>query len=84
MLPGVEISVTWESRTLHIVGLDIDPGNDALAAGLAAIRQGRDARAARIAESLARGGIHGALEGARRHVTSERLVSRTHFAAQIS
>ena len=80
VLPGVEISVTWESRTLHIVGLNVDPGNHTLAAGLAAIREGRDVRARRIGESFAKAGIHGAFEGAKRYVTSERLVSRTHFA----
>jgi len=35
---------------------------------------------ARIAQSLARAGIPGAYEGARRFVTSERLISRSHFA----
>jgi predicted metal-dependent phosphoesterase TrpH len=73
---GVEISVTWESRTLHILGLNVDPCNAALAAGLAHIREGRDARAARIAESFAKAGIGGTLEGARKFVTSERLDSR--------
>ena len=80
VVPGVEISVTWESRTLHILGLAIDPGNAALQSGLAGIREGRDARASRIAESLAKAGIRGALDGAKRYVTSERLISRTHFA----
>ena len=41
---------------------------------------GRDARAHRIARSLADAGIPGAYEGARRFVTSERLISRSHFA----
>ena len=80
LVPGVEISVTWESRTLHIVGLGVDPANPVLARGLAGIRAGRDARAARIGESFAKAGIGGALEGAKRYVTSERLISRTHFA----
>jgi predicted metal-dependent phosphoesterase TrpH len=80
VVPGVEISVTWESRTVHVIGLAIDPRNPALQAGLAHIRQGRDLRAARIAESFAKAGIRGALDGAKRYVTSERLISRTHFA----
>lgn len=33
-LHGVEISVTWASRTVHIVGLNIDPRNPALVDGL--------------------------------------------------
>jgi predicted metal-dependent phosphoesterase TrpH len=80
LVAGVEVSVTWESLTVHIIGLNVDPRNAALVAGLAGIRQGRDARAAAIAASLARAGIPGALEGAARYVTSARLISRTHFA----
>ena len=80
VVPGVEVSVSWESRTLHIVGVNIDPANELLGTGLARIREGRDARATRIAESFAKAGIRGALEGAKRHATSARLISRTHFA----
>jgi predicted metal-dependent phosphoesterase TrpH len=77
---GSELSVSWEDLTIHVVGLRIDPGNAELAAGLAAIREGRSTRARRIADALARAGIPGAYEGAMKYVTSERLVSRTHFA----
>jgi 3',5'-nucleoside bisphosphate phosphatase len=80
VVPGVEVSVSWESRTVHIVGVNIDPRNRALAAGLTSIREGRDARAARIAESFAKAGIRDALAGAKRYATSARLISRTHFA----
>jgi predicted metal-dependent phosphoesterase TrpH len=83
LVPGVEISVSWGSRTVHIVGLNVDPGNSVLATGLITIREGRDARAVRIGESLARAGIRGAYEGAKRYVTSERLISRTHFARHL-
>lgn len=80
VVPGVEISVTWGRQTVHIIGINIDPSNPELVAGLAAIREGRDTRAVRIAESLAKAGIAGAYQGALRYVTSERLISRTHFA----
>jgi len=80
LVDGVEISVTWERHTVHVVGLHVDPRTPALADGLAAIRRGRDTRAHAIAQSLARAGIPGAYEGALAFVTSERLVSRTHFA----
>lgn len=80
LVPGAELSVSWEVHTIHVVALAIDPANRALDDGLAAIRSGRDARAQRIGESLARAGIPGAYEGARRYVTSERLISRSHFA----
>jgi hypothetical protein len=38
------------------------------------------ARARRMADALAEAGIGGAYEGAMKYVTSERLISRTHFA----
>lgn len=33
LIRGVEISVSWRTRTIHIVGLDIDPDCPALPAG---------------------------------------------------
>ena len=77
---GSELSASWEDHTLHVVALNIDPDNVALAEGLATIRVGRDARAKRIAAALDAAGVPGAFEGARKYVTSERLISRTHFA----
>jgi 3',5'-nucleoside bisphosphate phosphatase len=80
LVAGTELSVSWEGLTLHVVGLGIDPSNAELASGLLAIRAGRQLRARRIADALAEAGIRGAYEGARRFVTSDRLISRTHFA----
>jgi hypothetical protein len=80
LICGSELSATWEGITIHVVALGIDPANGTLADGLAAIRVGRSTRARRIADALAAAGIDGAYEGAMRYVTSERLVSRTHFA----
>jgi len=80
LIPGAELSVSWEAHTLHVLGLGIDAANSELDAGLASIRSGRDARARRMAAGLAEAGIPGAYEGARNYVTSERLMSRTHFA----
>ena len=80
LIPGAELSVSWESHTLHILALRIDAANTTLEAGLASIRSGRDARARLIAAGLAEAGIPGAYEGARNYVTSDRLMSRTHFA----
>jgi 3',5'-nucleoside bisphosphate phosphatase len=79
-VPGSELSVSWEDRTVHVVGLRIDAENASLRTGLEAIRSGRDSRARRMGEALARVGIGGAYEGALKYVTSPRMVSRTHFA----
>ena len=79
LVNGVEISVSWNGRTIHIVGLHVDPGHAELQAGLESIRAGRLTRAAAIAAELDKVGISGSLEGARRFAT-ERIISRTHFA----
>ena len=79
-IDGAELSVTWENETVHVVGLGIDAGDATLNEGLARVRSGRDARARRIGDALGRAGIANALEGALTYVTSERLISRTHFA----
>jgi hypothetical protein len=80
LVRGVEISVTWQDSTVHIVGLDVDPDEPALQAGLASIRAGRAGRAQRMAQALAEAGIRGALEGAQRFAANPDLLSRTHFA----
>ena len=80
LIDGVEISVTWSNLTLHVLGLRVDPECAVLRDGLATIRVGRTGRARRIGDALAAAGVHEAYEGARRYVTSERLISRTHFA----
>ncbi|MGH8281727.1 MAG: PHP domain-containing protein, partial [Gammaproteobacteria bacterium] len=38
---GVELSATWERKTLHVVGLNIDPANTELTAGLARLQAAR-------------------------------------------
>ncbi len=80
LITGAELSVSWEDITIHVVALHFDPAHEALLGGLEQIRSGRDSRARRIAESLTAAGVPGAYDGARRYVTSERLISRTHFA----
>lgn len=82
-IPGVEISVTFCGKTVHIVGLNIDPDNADLAAGLAEIRLGRFDRAKLVAERLAECGVADAFEGALRHVDNPDLISRVHFARHL-
>ena len=77
---GVEISVTWRNRTLHIVGLDVDPSYLPLVQGLEIIRSGRVSRASNIAAQLDKFGIQGSLEGAYYYAGEGGLIGRTHFA----
>ncbi len=78
-IDGIEISVTFAGTTVHIVGLDIDPSNDELVAGIAGVRAGRELRARQMGDGLAKVGIKGAYEGATRLAPNPDLVSRTHF-----
>jgi predicted metal-dependent phosphoesterase TrpH len=79
-IDGVEVSISWGGITIHVVGLNIDPGNLQLQQGLHAIRYGRTERAKKMAEDLARVGIPGSLEGAYAYVANPNLIGRTHFA----
>lgn len=77
---GVEISVTWQAQTIHVVGLGIDPDHPVLQNGLAATRSGRIDRAQRMAAAFDGLGIHGTFEGAAALAGNPRMISRTHFA----
>ena len=79
-LTGTEISVTFAGETVHIVGLGFDADDPRMHEGLVATRGGRGARALEMADKLAQVGIHGAYEGALKHVGNPELISRTHFA----
>ena len=79
LVPGVEISVTWRRRVIHVLGLNIDPENAELRQGLEGLAEKRRWRTAELGRRLERLGITGAHEGAAR-LTQGRVVSRTHFA----
>jgi 3',5'-nucleoside bisphosphate phosphatase len=79
LVNGVEISVTWEHKSLHIVGLDVDVTNPALSAGLARLQTVREERAREIGRRLEKAGVGGAYAGAEALAHGARL-TRTHFA----
>lgn len=79
LIPGVEISVTWGHQLIHIVGLNIDYGNETLQKGLAGLREFRIWRAQEIGRRLEKRGISGAYEAVR-HQAEGASIGRTHFA----
>ncbi|BCX88354.1 3',5'-nucleoside bisphosphate phosphatase [Methylomarinovum tepidoasis] len=79
LIAGVEISVTWERRCFHILGLGVDPTNEILCRGLAGLQRIRRERAAAMAENLARHGIEGSL-AAVEEMAGGGMITRTHFA----
>lgn len=79
LVPGVEVSVTWNARTIHVVGLGVDPAAPALRRGLAGLLEFRAWRAEEIGRRLAAHGFPDAFEGARA-LSNGALIGRTHFA----
>lgn len=79
LINGIEISVSWNGQTIHILGLGIDPENVALQAGLTRLAEFRQWRAEEIGRRLEKKRIPDAYAGASNYARGE-LVSRTHFA----
>ena len=79
LINGIEISVSWNGQTIHIVGLGIDPDNAALQTGLVKLCEYREWRAEEIGRRLEKKRIPGAFEGASAYAKGQ-LLSRTHFA----
>ena len=79
LIPGVEVSVTWEKKTIHVIGLGIDPDEEHLQSTLSAMGLIRESRAEEMGQRLARQGISGVFEDARK-IAGVGMVTRTHFA----
>jgi 3',5'-nucleoside bisphosphate phosphatase len=79
VLSGVEISVTWQRSTLHVVGLAIDPANEPLQSGLTKLREFRGWRAHEIDRRLQKKNIRGGYAHASQ-LARGAILSRTHFA----
>ncbi|MFN3712910.1 MAG: PHP domain-containing protein [Alcanivoracaceae bacterium] len=48
LVPGIEVSVAWDNRELHVVGLGFDPQHPAMTALVSSQQQARTRRAERI------------------------------------
>ena len=79
LIPGVEISVTWKKRLIHILGLGIDPDDVLLTQGLSRLREQRVWRAKEIGKKFEKIGINGVYEGAKAY-SKGNVISRSHFA----
>jgi len=83
LVDGVEISVTWEGSTVHIVGLQIDPQDPVLRSGLESVREGRARRAEKMGDALTAAGVPDSLAGAKTYAENPSLISRSHFARHL-
>jgi predicted metal-dependent phosphoesterase TrpH len=76
---GVELSVAWRGRSIHVLGLALDPGHPVLVRGLERQQDVRELRAERIAARLDAAGAPGTLALAAIRAQGS-LPTRTHFA----
>ncbi|WP_343208307.1 PHP domain-containing protein [Anaerolentibacter hominis] len=81
VIPGVELSVAYKDRDIHLLGLFIDPDNRRLSQALDKMRGRRDARNEEMARKLAAGGILISMEEILKEVPENTAVTRAHFAA---
>lgn len=79
LIPGIEISVTWEKYLVHILGLCIDRSNATLLHGVLQLQAIREQRAQHMAQRLEKHGVPNALAGALKYAPNG-LVTRRHFA----
>lgn len=79
LVPGVEISCTWDAIEVHVVGLDVDTGNAELQALLARQEQARTERGLELGRRLEKNKIPGCYEGALA-LAGNGMLTRSHFA----
>ncbi len=79
LISGVEISVSWQGKLIHIVALNIDASNKQLLEGLQYNRNLRRVRAEKMAVKLEKLGIKNVLEKVTQYA-GEAAITRTHFA----
>lgn len=82
LVAGIEFSTRWENTGIHILGLNIDPGSDAIKAGVQFQSGARLERARLIGEKLKKHGIEDAFEGARK-LSIGGYIGRPYFAQYI-
>ena len=79
LIPAVEISTTWHGKSVHVVGLNIDPAYPVLQQGLARLQCQRVERAEEMGRRLAKTGIEGSFAAVREQAGAG-MITRTHFA----
>jgi hypothetical protein len=81
-VPGVELSVGWNARAVHLLAYWIEPGPGPLQDRLAEIQQGREARNVQIVEALDALGFDITMEEIRA-IAGDGVVGRPHFAVAL-
>jgi 3',5'-nucleoside bisphosphate phosphatase len=79
LIPAVEISTSWQSKSIHIVGVNIDIDTPSLQAGLRKLQCTRDERAREMGARLTKHGFSESYAAAAA-LAGSGMITRTHFA----
>jgi predicted metal-dependent phosphoesterase TrpH len=79
LIPGIEFSTQWENMGIHVLGLNIDLGSDAMEAGAQFQTGARMDRAKCISVNLEKIGVADAFSGAMA-LSAGSYIGRPHFA----
>ncbi len=79
LIPGIELSASWQNKCFHIVGLGIDPEFPPLRDATRSLQLMRTERAEKIAAKLEKKCIPGALEAVKK-AAGNGMITRSHFA----
>ena len=82
LIDGIELSVRWQSKTLHIVGLGINPECPVLTRVIETAQQIRINRGRAIGEKLEMAGVEDAYKKTC-EIAGSALVGRSHFARML-
>jgi predicted metal-dependent phosphoesterase TrpH len=82
LIHGIEFSTQFRDCGIHVLGLNVDVGNDSLIEGIGAQQAMRTTRAERIAEKLEKKGIRNILPEIRAK-TGHSNTGRLHFAQHL-
>lgn len=83
VIPGIEVSVDWRGRGVHILGYFIDPAAPGLRHLLSWVTEERRRRNERIAAAMRADGIDVTLEELAKQ-SPESVIGRPHFAAALA
>ncbi len=82
LIPGVEISTTWDMWEIHVLGLNVDPHNRPLQALLAQQKERRETRGRQIALALEKLGFKDVLVQTQK-IAGNGSLTRAHFATYL-
>lgn len=82
VVPGIEFSTTWSGRSIHVVGLNVDPEHPELLQGVRQQQRAREERAREIGRRLTRLGIDDPYPEVAR-AAADAAIGRPHFAAHL-